>query len=104
VTRFIIFMKRATASGAFASYIYKTRSASRSQLRGVWRKRATDSDAFRPRHWQWRAAIRIFEILRFSLLFLIIIIINKNGQIGVAPPAKQHFYRHIIWSILPKNI
>jgi hypothetical protein len=27
VTRFIIFMKRATDSGAFISYIYKTRSA-----------------------------------------------------------------------------
>jgi hypothetical protein len=26
------------------------------------------------RHWQWRAAILIFEILRFPLLFLIILI------------------------------
>jgi hypothetical protein len=26
------------------------------------------------RHWQWRVAIRIFEIVRFSLLFLIILI------------------------------
>jgi hypothetical protein len=26
------------------------------------------------RHWQWRVAIRIFEILRFLLLFLIILI------------------------------
>jgi hypothetical protein len=42
---------------------------------------ATVSGAFRPRHCQWRAAIRIFEILRFSLLFLIIIIINKNWVI-----------------------
>jgi hypothetical protein len=27
-----------------------------------------------PRHWQWRAAIRIFKILRFSFLFLIMLI------------------------------
>jgi hypothetical protein len=57
---------------AFASYIYKMRS----HLRGVWTKRA--SGAFpknnETRHCQWRAAIRIFEILRFSLLFLIILI------------------------------
>jgi hypothetical protein len=74
VARFIIFTKRATVSGAFASYIYKTRSAFPSHLREVWTKRATGSGAFRLRHWQWRAAIRIFEILYFSLLFLIILI------------------------------
>jgi hypothetical protein len=45
VARFIIFMKRATASGAFASYIYKTRSVSPSHFRGIWTKRATGSDA-----------------------------------------------------------
>jgi hypothetical protein len=41
-------------------------------------KRVTDSGTFRKnnktRYCQWRAAIRIFEILRFSLLFLIILI------------------------------
>jgi hypothetical protein len=37
-------------------------------------KCATASGAFRPRPCQWRAAIRIFEILRFSLFFLIILI------------------------------
>jgi hypothetical protein len=41
-------------------------------------KRATGSGAFRKnketRHCQWRAAIRIFENLLFSLLFLIILI------------------------------
>jgi hypothetical protein len=80
---FHYFTKRATGSGVFASYIYKTLSASPSHLRGVWTKRVTGSGAFhknnemrhcRPRHWQWRAAIRIFEILRFSFLFLIILI------------------------------
>jgi hypothetical protein len=30
------------------------------------------------RHCQWHAVIRIFEILQFSLLFLIIIINNQN--------------------------
>jgi hypothetical protein len=45
VAHFIIFMKRVTASGAFASYIYKTRSASPSHLCGVWMKRATSSGA-----------------------------------------------------------
>jgi hypothetical protein len=76
VTHFIIFTKRVTGSGAFASYIYKIRSASSYHLRGVWTKRATGSDAF-PKNNKtryWRAAIRIFEILRFSLLFLIILI------------------------------
>jgi hypothetical protein len=41
-------------------------------------KRATVSGAFcknnETSHWQWRVAIRIFEILRFSFLFLIILI------------------------------
>jgi hypothetical protein len=51
VTRFIIFIKRAIASGAFAFYIYKTRNASPSHLRGVWMKpvarfvHSTDSGA-----------------------------------------------------------
>jgi hypothetical protein len=44
VAYFIIFIKHAI--GAFASYIYKTRSASSSHLRGVWTKRATVNDAF----------------------------------------------------------
>jgi hypothetical protein len=39
VAHFIIFTKRATSSGAFASYIYKTRSVSPSHLREVWTKR-----------------------------------------------------------------
>jgi hypothetical protein len=46
VTRFIIFIKRATCSSVFAFYIYKTRSASSSHLRGVWTKRVTSSGAF----------------------------------------------------------
>jgi hypothetical protein len=58
----------------FACYIFKTRSTSLSHLCGIWTKRVTDSGAFRLRHWQWRAVIRIFEILRFSLLFSIILI------------------------------
>jgi hypothetical protein len=43
VAYFIIFIKHAI--GAFASYIYKTRSAFSSHLRGVWKKRATVSGA-----------------------------------------------------------
>jgi hypothetical protein len=73
VTRFIIFTKRATESGAFASYIYKMRSASPSHLRGVWTKRATGNDRFL-KIMKRATAIRIFEILRFSFLFLIILI------------------------------
>jgi hypothetical protein len=61
VACFIIFTKHATDSGAFASYIYKT-----------WASLARGLDE--TRYWQWRAVIRIFEILRFSLLFLIILI------------------------------
>jgi hypothetical protein len=45
VACFIIFTKRVTASDAFASYIYKTRNASPSHLRGVWTKCATTSGA-----------------------------------------------------------
>jgi hypothetical protein len=40
----------------------------------VLRKHATGSGAFETRHYQWRVLIRIFEIISFSLLFLIILI------------------------------
>jgi hypothetical protein len=50
-----VLRKRATASGAFG-------------------KDATRSGAFQTRHYQWRVVIRIFELICFSLLFLIIII------------------------------
>jgi hypothetical protein len=46
VVRFIIFTKHVTVSGAFAFYIYKTRSAYPTHLRAVWMKRATVSDVF----------------------------------------------------------
>jgi hypothetical protein len=86
--------QRATANGVF-HYLYETRHCqlrvcflyiqnaqrSSSHLRGVWTKRITASGVFHKnnetRHWQWRgrrANIRIFEILHFSLLFLIILI------------------------------
>jgi hypothetical protein len=63
------------------SYIQNAQRLSIS-IRGVWTKRVIGSGAFHKNnethHWQWRATIRIFEILQFSFLFLIIIIINKN--------------------------
>jgi hypothetical protein len=61
---FLIFTKRVTASGAFTSYIYKMCKWDGGAARGL----------DETRHSQWRAAICIFEILRLSLLFLIILI------------------------------
>jgi hypothetical protein len=69
-------------------------------------KRVTASGVFyknnETRHWQWRAAIRIFEILQFLLLFLIninliIIIITKNCPTGdvVDKPLKEEQSRDI---------
>jgi hypothetical protein len=55
-----------------ASFIYKTRNASPSHFCGVQTKHVT-------------AVIHIFEILQFSLLFLIIIIINKNWPVYEGP-------------------
>jgi hypothetical protein len=74
VTCFIIFIKCTIGSDAFHYFYVSDVFASPSHLRGVWTKYVTGSDAFRPYHWQWCTIIRIFEILRFSLLFLIILI------------------------------
>jgi hypothetical protein len=41
---------------------------------GAFGKNATGSGAFQTRHYRWRVVIRIFELIRFSLLFLIILI------------------------------
>jgi hypothetical protein len=61
------------------------------------------------RHWQWRAAIRIFEILHFSLLFLIIIIIKKTvalpeSILNVRRDQSRKFLFHYLWqSIIPSR-
>jgi hypothetical protein len=62
----------------FQIYKWQRATASPSHLRVVWTKRVIANSAFpknnETRHCQWHAAIHIFEILRFSLLFLIILI------------------------------
>jgi hypothetical protein len=50
-----VLRKRATSSGTFS-------------------KNATGSGALETRHYQWRVVIRIFELICFSLLFLILLI------------------------------
>jgi hypothetical protein len=74
VVRFIIFIKCTTSSDAFHYFYISDVFASPSHLRRIWTKHVTGSGTFRPHHWQWRTIIRIFKILRFLLLFLIILI------------------------------
>jgi hypothetical protein len=70
--------KRATVSDAF----HKNNETRHRQWRVLSKPRTSEMErccAFciykkQTRHCQWHAAIRIFEILRFSLLFLIILI------------------------------
>jgi hypothetical protein len=78
VARFIPFMKRAPASGAF-HYFYEMRHRQWrvcflyiQNVQRLFISLARGLDEMR--HWDWRTAILIFEILRFSLLFLIILI------------------------------
>jgi hypothetical protein len=72
VARFIIFTKRATSSGALP-YFYETRQWHVCFLY-IQNAQSLVRSLDETRHCQWRAAIRIFEILRFSFLFLIILI------------------------------
>jgi hypothetical protein len=73
--------QHATASGAFRPNPAQVRWRGAARFVYIRSKRATVSGVFRKNnetrqthHYQWRAAIRIFGILRFSLLFLIILI------------------------------
>jgi hypothetical protein len=70
--------KRVIVSGVFRPNPAQVRWRGVVRFVYIKSKPVTGSGAFcknnKTRHWQWRAAIRIFEILRFSLLFLIILI------------------------------
>jgi hypothetical protein len=81
MARFIIFMKRVAASGAFRPNPAQVRLRGAVCFVYIKSKHVTGCGVFHKnnennetRHWQWRAAIHIFKILRFSLLFLTILI------------------------------